>query len=448
MATLAIPAPARPARSPYAWVSDGVVRDWYFLLLLLLAPVQSVLVTPVQGTTPAFLLTLGAAGALIGPDSRYPRILGFYAGFLLVYSVYLLIGLSGYTIDQPDLSQLTVIREVYVFGRLKQTHITQGLYLLTALLFAYAVYLYYQEAFLKWAFYGILALAAYGFYEFVFYALFHANGDFLSNRNFGDLDTAAAGGGEGAGNFATGSMLQQSNLFGPRFMRLKSLVGEPSMYAVTVTPFAVYAFGRRWWVIFGVLLVSLVFSTSTTAVIGLAVGLAFVEVRQRQEFVLYIGAFVLVAALLYATAEPVQRALDTLLFGKLDTGSGSERLTSFVNHASVVLDGNPVRALFGLGFGTVRATDMMSNLLANVGVVGFLGYSAVILAPCFMLRRAPDRTAIIATLLAIWFMEMLTVSEYAYLPPWFMVALGYARARQARALPALPAPGFASEPAA
>jgi hypothetical protein len=433
VATLAGPhsRPRPVAAGTYDWVPEGAVRDWYFRLLLLLAPIQSVLLTPVQGTTPAFLLTLMAGGVLFGADPRWGRVLAFYVGFALLYALFLALGLSGYTIDEPDMSRLIVIREVYVYGRLKQTHLTQGLYLMAALLFCWLVYTYWQEAFLKWAFFGILLIAAYGFYEFVFYAIFHQNGDFLSNRNFGDLDTAAAGA-AGEADFATGSMLQQSNIFGPGFMRLKSLVGEPSMYALTVAPFAVYAFARRWWAIFGLLTLSLFLSTSTTGLIGMGVGLSYVQIRQRREFVLYIGAFLFVAVLLYFTADPIREAADRVLFDKLGSSSGVDRLTTMMNHAAVVVDGNPIRALFGLGFGTVRSTDMATNLLANVGIVGFLGYSALILGPCLLIRRAPDREAIVAALLGIWFMEMLTVSEYAYLPPWFMVALGYARAGETR----------------
>lgn len=417
-------------RSIYDWVPDGLINGLFFRVLLLVAPIQSVLLTPVQGSTPAFLLVLLCPAILVRNDPRYMRLLAFYMGFVLIYLVFLALSLSGYLIDSPDMSGLRVIREFYIVGELKQTHITQGFYLLAAALFCFLLIENFQEAFLKYAFLGIFILAAYGFYEFIFYAIFHTNGDFLSNRNFGDLDTAAAGAGRGA--FASGSALQGSNLFGSGFMRLKSLVGEPSMYALTATPFAVYAFGRRWWAIFAFITLSLVLSTSTTAVVGLMVGLTYVEVRRRPEAIIYVVAILIIAMLLYATAAPVQRAMDTLLFNKMDTISGNDRLQSFSNHFMVPFDGNPIRALFGLGFGTVRSTDMLSNLMANVGIIGFLLYSAALLAPCFLLRHGNERNALVATLLSIYFMQMLTVSEYAYLPPWFMIALGYARVRQER----------------
>ncbi|RYF36194.1 MAG: hypothetical protein EOO38_28015 [Cytophagaceae bacterium] len=324
------------------------------------------LLTPVQGSTPAFLLVLLCPAILIRNDPRYMRLLAFYVGFVLFYSIFLALSLSGYLIDLPNLSGLTVIREVYIFGQLKQTHVTQGIYLLAAVVFCFL-------------------------------------------------------------------MLQKSNLFGSGFMRLKSLVGEPSMYALTATPFAVYAFGRRWWVIFAIIALSLVLSSSTTAVIGLMIGLTYIEVQRRPETIVYVVAVLIIAMLLYATAVPVQRAMDTLLFNKMDTISGNIRLQSFAAHFMAPFDGNPIRALFGLGFGTVRATDMLSNLIANIGIIGFLLYSAALLVPCFLLRQGDERNALVATLLAIYFMQMLTVSEYAYLPPWFMIALGYARVRQQRA---------------
>lgn len=414
--------------SPYAWNGTNLVHTLYFKLLLLLAPIQSILLTPVQGSTPAFLLILGAAAFLLRGEVRYGRVLMFIVGFWLIYILYMACSLSGYLIDEPDFSTVTTIREVFIYGILRQTQFTQGLYLFAAMLFCFLVYSYFQEAFVKFAYFGIILLALYGFYEFVFYAIFHTNGDILSNRNFGDLDTAAAGAGEG--DSVTGSVIQGSNLFGAGFMRLKSLVGEPSMYALSVTPFAVYAYARRWWLLFGLLAVSLVLSTSSTAVIGLLVGLAYAEIRQRQEFILYIAAAVFVGVLLYMTSDSVNQALNALLFDKLDTLSGTERLTSFVNNVSLAFDGNVVRALFGVGFGTVRSTDMFSNLLANVGIIGLLAYSALLLAPCFMLRTAPDRGAIAATLISLYVMEMVTVSEFSYLPPWFMIALAYVRVRE------------------
>lgn len=418
--------------SIYDFVPDGLVNGVFFRLILLAAPIQSVLLTSVQGTTPAFLLALLSPAMLIGRDMRYARLLVFITAFVLLYTIYMALSLSGYLIDQPDMSHLTVIREVYIYGYLKQTNVTQGLYLMAAVIFAYLVYEYWQEAFLKLMFVGILLLSLYGFYEFVYFAIYHENGDFLTNRNFGNLETAAAGADQNL--FASGSALQTSNLFGDGFMRLKSLTGEPSMYALSVTPFAVYAFGRRWWWIFGVLLASLVLSTATTGVIGLLAGLAYVEIRRRPEAIVYITVALVIVGLLYATAEPIRDALDTLLFQKLNSVSGNERLNYFAAHAAVPFDGNLVRGLFGLGFGTVRSGDMFSNLLANVGVLGLIGYAALILTPCFVVRDGWDRHALTAALLAIFAMEMLTVPEFNYLPPWFMIALGYVRIREQRRL--------------
>ncbi|RZT44849.1 hypothetical protein EV283_3753 [Sphingomonas sp. BK036] len=432
------------ARSAYVWRGTNLVHTLYFKLLLLLAPIQSILLTPVQGSTPAFLLILSAAAILLRGEARYGRVLMFILGFWLIYILYMMFSLSGYLINEPDFGAVRTIRDVYVYGILRQTQVTQGLYLFVAMLFGFLVYTYFQEAFVKFAYFGIILLAMYGFYEFTFYAIFHANGDILSNRNFGDLDTAAAGAGDsaGAGSFATGSALQGSNLFGAGFMRLKSLVGEPSMYALSVTPFAVYAYARRWWFLFALLALSLVLSTSSTAVIGLIVGLAYAEIRQRQEFILYIAGALVVCVMLYMTSDPVHQALNTLLFDKLDTVSGNERMMLFTNSVELIFDGNVVRALFGVGFGTIRSTDMFSNLLANIGIIGLLCYSALLLAPCFMLRKASDRDAIVATLVSLYVMEMATVAEFAYLPPWFMIALAYVRVREQRH-PTLAAPGRA-----
>lgn len=420
--------------SPYAWVRTTFVSDFFFKILLLVAPIQSVILTPVQGTTPSTILVLLSPIFLVRGDIRFLKLLLFVIGYALIYSLYMALSMSGYLIDYPDLSQVIIIRDVFVYGYLRQSNVTQGLYLMVPILFTYLLYTYYQEAMLRYAFYGVLLLAFYGFYEFIFYAIFHTNGDFLSNRNFGDLAPAGDGAGNGEGGFVSGSLLQISNLFGPGFMRLKSLVGEPSMYALTVVPFVVYAFSRRWWPIFAILLLSLVLGSSSTAIIGLAIGIGYAHFRTHQSAILYAIAFAIVGVLLYFTSSDVHDKLDGLIFDKLDSGSGGQRITTFINHAAVAFDGNILHTLFGLGFGTMRSTDMLSNLLANVGVVGLLTYSAMLLAPCFLLKRSGDTDAIVAALIAVFVMEMVAVAEYAYLPPWFMVALGYVRVRQQRSM--------------
>jgi hypothetical protein len=73
---------------------------------------------------------------------------------------------------------------------------------------------------------------------------------------------------------------------------------------------------------------------------------------------------------------------------------------------------------------------MFSNIVSNTGLLGFFFYSALVLLPVFMMKHSPDRQAIRAALISIYMMEMLTVSEYSYLPPWFFVALGYVRCRK------------------
>ena len=40
-----------------------------------------------------------------------------------------------------------------------------------------------------------------------------------------------------------------------------------------------------------------------------------------------------------------------------------------------------------------------------------------------------DRPAIVAAPVTIYGMKMLTVTEFAYLPPWFMITLGCMRLR-------------------
>lgn len=397
--------------------SNATIGSVYLKVLLILAPIASYIVIPVQGTTPANVLLFASLLVPFFGVNYQVRFLAFIGFFAICYVALLTFSLVGTGISAPDLRKLIEVRRVFISGNLRLTHVTQGIYLLSVVIFVYHIRQKFSQKILNWAYYGIIIFVIYGFYQFIFFAIFGTSGDFIANRNFGDFDITDSQG--------DGTQLQQSILLGSRFIRFYSLTGEPSMFALTATPFFVFAFAMRSWKIALFLFVALFLSNSTTAIIGMAVGLFVLYCRNSRYIMFGIPAVILLFALFYFTSESVSTVADKLVFDKLSTGSGQERSQSMIDHAAAVFDGNLFRFFFGIGFGTIRSPDLLSTLLANSGIVGLGLYSAVMLAPVFLLPKSPVKIGLQAVLWSIWVMEMLSVSEYAYLPPWFFVAMAY-----------------------
>ncbi len=414
-----IPTKTTNFKKRFASFSSG---DIFSAVLIGLSPITSIILLDLQGTTPAFILIALSLLVPVYGTKKYFGFISLITITLLFHLLFLTCSLIGYFFSAPDFTYLVEIRRVFIVGQLRLSHLTQSAYFLLALAFCLYIYHYFKEIMIKWAFFGILCLLAYGLYEFVFFALFGYSGDILSNRVFGDIVSTGR-----EVDYLNGSLVQGSLLFGDQFMRLKSLTGEPSMYSLTTVPFFIYAYKQKMTKIHLPLLLGLFLTQSTTTIIGIFVAMIFLHYRDNKYTIIAIPLSIIFFVLLYFTLDPFYEAANKLLFEKLSSESGVERMDLFFRHAAVIADGNLVRLFFGVGFGTLRSTDMFSNIVSNTGILGFIMYSIIILLPVFAMGPGKDRRAIQAALISIYVMEMLTVSEYSYLPPWFFVALGYVR---------------------
>jgi hypothetical protein len=130
--------------------------------------------------------------------------------------------------------------------------------------------------------------------------------------------------------------------------------------------------------------VALVFSTSTTAYVGLAglLGWLYFETmlgllsrsmtRQGLLFLVAAPLLLVVVALCIGLNEGaslyVQDLLDTLVFNKMSTASGVERSMWNSQALQNVLD----TAGFGVGNGSLRASSFPISVLASLGIIGAL----------------------------------------------------------------------------
>ena len=206
--------------------------DIYFAFLSLVLPITSFLLIPsIQGTTPAYILALLAIPLVtliksIGRKKYIKDISIIISLFVLLNTI----SQFGLIFSIPNFGNLTLIDADDDTLILRGSMFTQSIYFLASVSTFCFVKSFYRNRYNKFIFLGSLLLALYGIYEFLYFLMFNNNGDFISNRSFQ------------SGNFlVSGSSFQILALGFLRIMRLKSLTGEPSMYAFTILPFWIFA---------------------------------------------------------------------------------------------------------------------------------------------------------------------------------------------------------------
>lgn len=229
--------------------------------------------------------------------------------------------------------------------------------------------------------------------------------------------------------------------------RLSSVATEPSYLVRSLVPvlcllmgvwlFAVRTRLRvkllqplRWKV---VLLVAIaLLSTSSLGIVALFLA-SLVPLLFAKRARIYIATVYVLAAAgigyLVATNPLLVSLADELLFGKLEYGSGTDRIVS-VAEASESFLSSPV---FGAGPGLVTSHDLLLKLLSNFGVIGALLFLLVLLLATrhglrtLSRQRADPRGALMLGLVAanlmLWIMDALAGVSYQYGIFWALLGL-------------------------
>jgi hypothetical protein len=397
-----------------------VLNRYYSVLLVFWAPVTSLLIFPhIQGTTPGYILCFIGLPLVLLSGEKVVRdyiVLLFLCFavwcFFCIFSQFF--GLIWYyqifeaglvLVDDADLSK---IFRVSLF--------TQSIYLFAVVLYFSFVYFFYESKWDSWLCVSATMMASYGIYEFIFFMFFERSGDFISNRMFGsDMS-------------ATGSAAQTMVVGGVWLTRVKSLTGEPSMYALTMMPFLFYAYAMRWRAIVKVTITASVILTASTsallaAAVALSVALLHGRVRLRLVF-LAIGVFAVFFALTYEFAVDL---VDQVILAKAlgENLSGSERAGTFFEMLRFWSGLHLAPQLVGVGFGYVRSTDFFSTLLVNCGLLGLTVFLVLFLYPVFRLGGDRRSVALKQCVLSTMVVMLVSVPEYAYLSPWTFLAIAY-----------------------
>ncbi|MCE4545175.1 MULTISPECIES: hypothetical protein [unclassified Caballeronia] len=412
----------------------AALTDLYFRIWAFAMPVTSFLVMPsIQGTTIGYLMCFLSVPLVLLFGGRARK--NWMHFLLAAIVVWLIMFCTSQIADimapfEPDFSKIVLVddKDPFTFI-LRRTLFTQSLYVAAVVLYVAYVVQYYKPTWDQWLLAAVTLFALYGMYEVVFYIVTGQPGDFISNRAFGDQFGKGIVRSDGTVN---GSSFQQIDIKGFPIQRLKALTGEPSMYAMSIFPFWIYfnATSRLRWPVW-VIGISLIMSTSSTVLIGYAV---YSLIRMRKLGINPVKALIslfVLCVLAYLLQDYIADLFKQMVMDKLEqkTESGSDRMLLFVESMRLWFNAAPLNQLFGIGFGYVRSTDLFSTLLVNVGVVGTVFISALMLFPAFKLDWDPRGMALRQCCVATWTMMMVSVPEFAYLAPWTLVAMAYVRVR-------------------
>ena len=406
-------------------------HDIYFAAWAIVLPITSVVLLPsIQGTTPGYLFALAAisppVSLLIIPREKilpffYDLALASFWFVALNALAQLSLAFSSITyfpLGLPLVDSLDTDTSILM----RKTMFTQSLYLLAgASLFFFVKHLY-CEAWDKYIFVGATVLGLYGVYECVYFLAIGGSGDFLSNRSFDS--------GQLFGETHTGSWFQTIHLGPLTLQRLKSLTGEPSMYAFTILPFWIYALHTKRTAVQGFLLITLIMSTTTTAVLGVC---TYLLIRLKyyglaDKFVCLVGGMliVLLAMGLFGN-EYILNAYTQLIEDKVtaENPSGAGRLAVFLTSWEYYLDLPLANQLFGVGYGYIRSNDLLSTSLVNLGIIGFLLITCIFIYPAVKLGRTQREVGIKASLIVIFVTMIFSKPNFAFLSIWLFLGIAY-----------------------
>jgi hypothetical protein len=404
-------------------------RRFVFFWLLVL-PITSVLVIPfVQGTVPNTICSVLSVGIVLGAQrkrqSAYFRIL--LTLVVVTAALTICAEFVAYSFVKPgSLFNLTLIEATDRNTYLRSTTVTQLLYLTCCFLtFSFAV-VFYDSSWNRWILAGGWFLVIYGTYEIVFHQLTGGYGDFLSNRIM-----------EHDGVEASGSLTQTATIAGLTIMRMKSLTGEPSMFAFTMLPYMIFADSIRKTRTSTVFTLVLLLSTATTAIVAVVVYRALIFFRSFsggktrtsavKQFIACSTGMILLLVLMYSG---LLSSTYEKLNGTDDTGSGADRSDCAQRNFQFFEEGNVAVKFFGIGWGVVRSPDFISTLVVNTGIIGTVSFSCIFLLPTFRMRPTPENGELRLIGPLCLLVMLLSVPEFAYPSTWLFLGIVYNKLRK------------------
>jgi hypothetical protein len=402
--------------------------SWFMAIWCVLMPVTSFLLIPsAQGTIPAYVLGFASVFLVIlsreggkpsTQQTRYFKVAVMAGGIWLL----LLCGSQvGHLVsDRHDFGDMFLNNPSDTRVVLRSVLFTQTLYLVACLCIALFFRFFFRAEWMRYVLWGGWLLAIYGIYEWLFFLIMGQPGDFLANRTYGeDLHTAS---------------WSQAIQLGPfNLLRIKSTFGEPSFFSAAVIPYLFLALEYRRKLLSAALLFCVVFSTSTSAFIGLPFALIIYSLFQRK-----LSSSIAVIILLFAGALATLYFVYPDTYDSMFTAKMSADNTSGDIHQEATQAMNEtvktftfMNRLFGIGFGYYYGS-VFSAVLINTGWIGVIAYCYAFLRPVILLRPDSGGLALKVGIATLFFLYFINVSELFLPTTWMFLGLAYWRLDQQR----------------
>ena len=302
---------------------------------------------------------------------------------------------------------------------LRSTLFGQSIYLFAGILCYLYLKYYATTSHIKYLYIGLRILVILGFVEFILFQITGVNGDLISNRIFNNKP-------------GSGSLFQTITLGGHRMQRIKSLTGEPSMFAFSLVPFWILCIPLKRYFDFALFGLALLLSFSTSAYLGIIIllfGACLADRRLLKPMLYILPVCLLILTCLYLWSPAVNKLVHSVFIDKFSgtNQSGSERSSYFLNQFTYWKDQLSVIGKFiGIGFGYVRSTDFLSTLLVNNGIIGVCLFTWFYFKHAFVhLKDIQFKKYYIMALIAAFMILMGSVPEFAYLSVWILLSLPY-----------------------
>jgi hypothetical protein len=399
--------------------------NWFIAVWCLSMPLTSfLLVRSIQGTVPAYVLAFASVVFVVLSRSNTPHFqrTRYFALALLMAGIWLLLlcgsQLGHLVSNRHDFGQMFLNNPSDTRVAFRSVLYTQSLYLAACLCIALFFRFFFRVEWMRYVLWGGWFLAIYGIYEWLFFLVFQQPGDFLANRTYGE-------------ELHTASWSQAIQLGPLNLLRIKSTFGEPSFFSAAVIPYLFLALEQKKRWLSAALFFCTVFSTSTSAFIGLAFALLVYSLVQRK-----LNLSILIIVLLFAGAFATlyfvyPDTYESMFTAKLNADNNSGGVHQNANQAMIdtVKTFTAMNHLFGIGFGYYYGW-VFSAVLINTGWIGLIVYLYAFLKPAILLRSDHGGLALKVGVATIFFLYCINVSELFLPTTWMFLGLAYWRLDQ------------------
>lgn len=397
------------------------IIDKFFIIWSFFIPITSfVLIPSVKGSLISYILGFISPLIILFKRKNFlKKYIICFGEFVYIWLAFFCLSQLGNLIYNINISDLILVsNETNNIKVFRNSIFTQSLYLVPCILLYLYCKFFYNIKWDKWIVYSGWLFSVIGLYFLLYFLLTGQNGDIISNRVFAD-------------NTEVSNIAQRLFILSIGIERVQSLSGEPSMYAFTILPYIIFAIHRKAnKLLIATMIVSLLLSVSTTGFLGIIIYiiciLFFSKINKRyiKNLIIFIGILIFIYFLFSSYIDEI---IMNMIINKITADptniSGLERSANIMDNIIYWSNLNNINFLFGIGFGVIRSTDLLTTFLINIGLIGTLLFAYFYLKKIKLRNLTMKKIGDNAILLVLFITSMISVPEFSYLSFWLFLGL-------------------------